>query len=554
MFASKWLIGVAILAVLLTTNVTSYVRILLQPLDVPDACPMYDAIKPELEETILKILHDEKYKELGVSRLSGAVQVDTQVHDNMPDVDEDPALWTQFDKFFDYLKETFPLVHKTTTLHKVNTHGLVYIWEGSDLSLKPLVFMAHQDVVPVQKDTLNKWTYPPFEGRYDGEYLYGRGASDCKNSLIASISALEFLIRDEYVPKRTIVLAFGFDEEISGHRGAKNIAAFLLEKYGKNGLYSIIDEGPGVMKDPMTGQYVAAPATGEKGYVDLKAILQMPGGHSSVPPDHGAIAIMGELAYNIENDPYELLLIEKNPLLHYLQCLAVHSDRLPTLTKKTILRAAKDKVANSKVVEVLNKSSLTKYLIRTSQAIDVIFGGEKNNALPEDVELVVNHRITVGDALESVQDHFASRAVDLAKKYNLNVEAYGKTLYESKSPAGTFIIDHEDTTLESAPVSPSNDNIWGVLAGTNSYLFEDVIFEGKLEYPLITAPSIMPANTDTRYYWDLTPNIYRFSACVLDDFTKNNIHSVDEKVPFECHLQLTAWYYAYVQNVGVRAA
>lgn len=43
--------------------------------------------------------------------------------------------------------------------------------------------MAHEDVVPVNPGTLNQWTYPPFEGVVDGEWVWGRGAADCKNQV-----------------------------------------------------------------------------------------------------------------------------------------------------------------------------------------------------------------------------------------------------------------------------------------------------------------------------------------------------------------------------------
>ena len=51
----------------------------------------------------------------------------------------------------------------------VNTYNLVYHWQGSDDSLKPLLLMGHQDVVPVNPDTLEDWINPPFSGLFDGK-------------------------------------------------------------------------------------------------------------------------------------------------------------------------------------------------------------------------------------------------------------------------------------------------------------------------------------------------------------------------------------------------
>lgn len=55
----------------------------------------------------------------------------------------------------------------------------------------------------------------------------------------------ETLIEFGFKPTRTLVLAFGFDEEIGGQNGAEYIGKYLLEKYGENGLAMIIDEGGG---------------------------------------------------------------------------------------------------------------------------------------------------------------------------------------------------------------------------------------------------------------------------------------------------------------------
>jgi Gly-Xaa carboxypeptidase len=106
--------------------------------------------------------------------------------------------------------------------------------------------MAHQDVVPVPDSTVDAWTHPPFSGYYDGTFIWGRGASDCKNQLIAELETIELFLKYGFEPKRTIILAFGFDEECSGRRGAGHIAPVLIERYGENGVAAIVDEGAGV--------------------------------------------------------------------------------------------------------------------------------------------------------------------------------------------------------------------------------------------------------------------------------------------------------------------
>jgi Gly-Xaa carboxypeptidase len=36
--------------------------------------------------------------------------------------------------------------HSTLRLSKVNTYGLMYVWEGFDASIKPVLLAAHQGI------------------------------------------------------------------------------------------------------------------------------------------------------------------------------------------------------------------------------------------------------------------------------------------------------------------------------------------------------------------------------------------------------------------------
>lgn len=50
------------------------------------------------------------------------------------------------------------------------------------------------------------------------------------------MESVEALIAAGYTPQRTLIMSFGFDEEISGREGAGHLAPYLLEKYGKVGM------------------------------------------------------------------------------------------------------------------------------------------------------------------------------------------------------------------------------------------------------------------------------------------------------------------------------
>lgn len=93
---------------------------------------------------------DAAFRGLAADRLIGAVQIPTVSYDNMGPVGDEP----RFEKLLelhDYLEKTYPGVYgkKEIELVKVNEYGLLYTWRGSKKGLKPIVLMAHQDVVPV---------------------------------------------------------------------------------------------------------------------------------------------------------------------------------------------------------------------------------------------------------------------------------------------------------------------------------------------------------------------------------------------------------------------
>jgi len=124
--------------------------------------------------------------------------------------------------------------------------------------------MAHQDVVPVLKVTESRWKYSPYSAHYDGRYIWGRGATDCKNNLIGVLEAFETLLEKDFTPERTILAGFGFDEEISGPQGAQFIAKHLEETRGEDSIELIVDEG-GLGIQEVDGATFALPGLGEKG-------------------------------------------------------------------------------------------------------------------------------------------------------------------------------------------------------------------------------------------------------------------------------------------------
>ena len=230
-------------------------------------------------------------------RLAGAIRIRTVSYDGRPDASAAELL-----ALHDYLRQQFPAAHAALEREVVGCCSLLYRWAGSDASAKPMMLMAHQDVVPVAPGTEGDWQAPPFAGEIRDGYVWGRGAWDDKGNLLAIMEAVEALAAQGFKPRRTIWLAFGHDEETGGERGAKRIAELLASRGVR--LEFVLDEGLLITHGILKGlaQPLALIGIAEKGILNLRLSATAPDGHSSMPPKSSAIA-GSALPSRLERDP-----------------------------------------------------------------------------------------------------------------------------------------------------------------------------------------------------------------------------------------------------------
>lgn len=497
-------------------------------------CPQVQSKTPVKHANLhaqLRELHSsEEFKLQVAESLSGAIKLRTISHDEMGPIGKDPR-WKPFRRFHEYLRDEFPLIHDELDLTKINTYGLVYHWEGKNPSLKPLLLAAHQDVVPVEPSTIDQWIHGSFSGFYDGKYIWGRGTIDDKGVLISIMSSIETLLDSGFQPERSIVLAFGFDEEAGGNLGAGHISEYLLENYGENGFALAIDEGGSTMI--AYGSAVVTPSTSEKGYLNVGIEVNARGGHSSQPPDHTSIGLLSKLLVAIEENPFEPQLLRNQAAYETIQCL-VHTAGIPSSLKSDILESQTSDEALARVQKtILADLPAMKYLIQTTQAIDLVQGGVKVNALPEQATAVVNHRIDTASSLDAVKTHIHSVLKPVAEKYSLELSFFENTT-SSAGSGSVVVFDAFKGGYEPAPTTPTgNAKPWSLLSSTIRAMFEQEIANSEFDQSrLVIAPGISSVNTDTRYYWRLTPHIFRYSPFYRPDavYSIDGLHSVNEAV------------------------
>ena len=133
--------------------------------------------------------------------LSDAIKIRTIAADSAEETD-----WSTFDAFHAFLEERYPLIHEKLERQTFVRGSLMYRWPGTDASLDPIALLSHQDVVPVSEGTEQDWVHPAFDGVDDGEFIWGRGALDMKNHLIAVMESVEALLAEGFAPERDVYI------------------------------------------------------------------------------------------------------------------------------------------------------------------------------------------------------------------------------------------------------------------------------------------------------------------------------------------------------------
>ncbi|KAG2125028.1 hypothetical protein DEU56DRAFT_825962 [Suillus clintonianus] len=517
-----------------------------------EMCPQVSAIIPSSHASLIDTLDEEygteKFKLKAYESLGGAVRIPTVCYDDLGTPEEDPR-WEIFNDFHTYIEQRFPKVHATLQQTKVATYALVYHWQGTDTSLKPLLLAAHMDVVPTNAATESDWINPPFSGYYDGEWIWGRGSCDDKPGVIGSMTAIETLLEQGFKPTRTVILAYGIDEERGGPTGAAAIGEYLVKTYGEDSISMIVDEGGGYSDE--SGTIFATPAVAEKGYLDVRVDVLTPGGHSSRPPKHTGIGILASVVTELEANPHVPKLARDRTYYQGLQCRAKYDVGFPSDMRKLVIES---QTSDEKLHELETKlddfDPAYSASAGTTQAIDIIYGGVKINALPEAVYAIANHRIADHSSVSELQDRFASIVAPVAAKHNMSLNAFGKPIgLEAPTWGLVKVSDAFGSALEPAPVTPTTGSgPYKLLSGTVLSTLQTNLRTDDFPDVSVVSPGLSLGNTDTRHYWSLTKHIFRYGHRGAAD-GYNGAHTINEAIRAEGFLEQIRFFTRLILNV-----
>ncbi len=426
-------------------------------------------------------------------RLAEAVRFRTVSYQDRSLID-----YGEFARLHAYLRQAFPLTFARLEVETVSDYSLLLRWPGSDPGLPPVLFTAHMDVVPIEPGTEGDWQQPPFAGVIADGRIYGRGTLDDKQGVMGLLEATEALLAQGFVPERTLVLAFGHDEEISGGDGARALADVMAER-GWHFTW-MVDEGGMLLQDNplLPGRESALINIAEKGYLTLTLVARGEGGHSSRPPAISTIGRLSAALSRIENNPFPAHLVE--PVEAMLSAVAPYAEQPERFVFSNLW------LTGGMVARQMSESRLTKSYVQTTTALTMFNAGIKENVVPQQAEAKVNFRLLPGQTFESVID----RITELVDDPEIEIR-------------------HENWN-QIPPVAQYPGGGYDVIARAIGTVYPDAV----------VLPGLLTATTDTRHYIDVADNLYRFHGMMVAADQASSIHGTGEYISVESYQNMIA--------------
>ena len=463
----------------------------------------YKAINFQSRQIQVAPIEKRDISENAVTNYSEALQIKTVSPEDPADFDS-----TEFRRFNQFLKTTYPLTDSLLEKKVFNEFSWLYKWQGSDQSLKPLLFMGHIDVVPVIEENIPDWDEDPFGGAIKDGIIWGRGAIDDKISVIGLLEASEVLLSEGFTPKRTIYFAYGHDEEIGGVNGAQVISKYL-EDQGVE-LDFVMDEGGAITQDILqdVSKDVAMVGISEKGFLTLTLSVKIEGGHSSMPAKETAIDVMASAIARLKQNPFPAKLSETTR--HMFSFLG---PEMPFTNKIALANLG---IFESAVINNFTSLASGNASVRTTTSPTIFNSGVKDNVIPQFATAKVNFRILPGETTESVLERVRT------------------------------VVDDERINLEPSKMFSTQPSD---VSGIDSWGFNTIHKTIKEIFPeVIVAPNLVVGGTDSRYYRNLTPDIYRFNPININPGNLKSFHGLNERLPVSEYKDAIRFYIRLIEN------
>jgi len=276
----------------------------------------------------------------------------------------------------------FPAADVRVLIGPEPRHGnLVARYRGTGAGGRPILVMAHLDVVPARRAD---WSVDPFTFVEKDGWFYGRGTTDNKAGAAMLVTNFIRMKRDRFQPDRDIILMLEGDEETDGscvqwllraHRDLID-AAFALNT----------DAGGGILRDGrrLTFEVQAS----EKVYATYVLEATDRGGHSSLPrPGDNPIYHIAAALVRLSEHRFPVRLNEVTRT-YFERAAGVETEQLAA-----DMRAVLEDPPDSAAVARLSTLPFYNAKLRTTCVATMLAAGHAENALPQAARATVNCRI-----------------------------------------------------------------------------------------------------------------------------------------------------------------
>jgi acetylornithine deacetylase/succinyl-diaminopimelate desuccinylase-like protein len=271
--------------------------------------------------------------------------------------------------------------------------ALIAVLHGRDRTAKPILLLAHIDVVEAKRED---WERDPFKLIEEKGWFYARGASDDKAMAAVFTDNLIRYRQEGFKPRRDIKLALTCGEETSE---IFNSVRWLTETQPAvlSALFAL-NEGAGGELDQNDKPIALQIQAGEKVYQDFALEASDVGGHSSRPTKNNPIVRLSVGLAKLGAHDFPIALNQATR--GYFEAEAKLMPSEVAADMRAVLKNPPDEAAAERLWAVnpgWNGS------LRTTCVVTEIEGGHAPNALPQHVRANVNCRILPGVPIAEVQ-------------------------------------------------------------------------------------------------------------------------------------------------------
>jgi acetylornithine deacetylase/succinyl-diaminopimelate desuccinylase-like protein len=267
--------------------------------------------------------------------------------------------------------------------------SLVARYRGKPGGAKPILLMAHLDVVDARKED---WTTDPYAFVEKDGWYYGRGTTDNKAGAATLVANFIRYKKEGFVPERDLIIVLTADEETSG-----NSIAWLVKEHRDlvDADFALnADAGGGELRD---GKAIAfSVQAAEKVFLTFQLEVQNKGGHSSLPEPDNAIYRLSAGLGRLARHTFPVRLSETTRAF-FARAAATQPVKIGADMR--LVAASVDAAAARRLSVVPYYNSV----MRTTCVATRLFAGHADNALPQLARATVNCRMLPDDPADSVE-------------------------------------------------------------------------------------------------------------------------------------------------------